>query len=123
MRFCVNVTLMAVRFLLAILALGIGSLTPTLPDQLASASKHKVQCCADMNVANSHSCPISRGANNSTAGSTCCSSQAPCFVCYSHAADDFLARVNAIGFTSFVNDRVTVRAQRPPVPPPRIAFS
>src|ERR1700736_571841 len=102
MRTCAKVAAMAARFLLAVLAFGIGSLTPTLPDQLVPATEHKVRCCADMNSETPHSCPINSGANNSGSGSTCCSAQAPCFVCYSNGADDFIAGVNSVGFSSSI---------------------
>jgi hypothetical protein len=110
------------KLLLAVLVVGIGCLAPVLPDQSSHVTQQKTECCADINVDGSHSCPINRGANNSACGSTC-TTPAVCLLLYFGNANTFIANSQLIGTISVGNAALTARAQRPPVPPPRAAFS
>jgi hypothetical protein len=96
---------------------------PTAPIEITHVFSPKKNCCAHTrtNADPCHGCPISSG--GTTAGSTCCSVQAPCFVSCVNGSDEFVAGMSSAGFAFFTNDRVTSRVQRPPVPPPRIQFS
>jgi hypothetical protein len=110
------------RLLLAVLVLALGGLAPVLPDQSSSVPQQKAHCCADMSMDGSHSCPINRGASNSGCGSTC-NTPAACLLFYFGNANAFIANSHLIGTISLSNANSIARSQRPPVPPPRIAFS
>ena len=96
---------------------------PAAPIELTKIVSAKSICFAHINMDPCQRCPMHQGPASSSTGSTCCSAQAPCFVCYSHTSDNFVVGMNRVGFASFTNDRVSARFQRPSVPPPRVGFS
>ena len=101
------------------------SIAPAAPIEIAKIVSPKKGCCSRVQVNRDpcHGCPMTPASPGSNSASTCCSAQSPCFVGYAHGSDNFLAGLNAIALTSFANERVTTRLQRPPVPPPRSSFS
>jgi hypothetical protein len=109
------------RVLLSItLALGV-PIAPMAPIDVAKALSPHSKCCAHVKIDPCQRCPLS--SNQTSSNSTCCSVQAPCFVGYANSSEDFVAGVSRNDFKTSANDRVSARFQRPPVPPPRIAFS
>jgi hypothetical protein len=112
---------LSARLVLALLTLNLAVLSPVPPSELVRTAHRQDSCCARMDIDGGQRCPINSGGTSSN--STCCSAQAPCFVGYVNASDDFVVRISSIGFSSFANDCVTARSQRPPVPPPRDAVS
>src|SRR5436309_2957404 len=94
---------------------------PAAPLDLNAALTSRISCCIRIQVDPCQSCPINSGPTNS--GSACCSVQAPCFVCFSHGGDDFIAGMRALRFAVGENKKVTQRFQRPPIPPPRTGLS
>ncbi len=65
-------------------------------------------------------CPINPAG---TTSATCCTSPAVCLLLDLGNANAFAAEAKMSGTISVNDDRVTVRGQRPPVPPPRAEFS
>lgn len=115
------IQLMLTRTLLS-LALGLGVLVaPMAPIDLTKALSLHSSCWAHLKIDPCQRCPLS--SNQTSSNSTCCSVQAPCFVGYANSSEDFVAGVSRNDFTTSANDRVSTRFQRPPVPPPRVAFS
>jgi hypothetical protein len=98
---------------------------PATPIELAKAVSSRTSCSAHMQMKTDpcQHCPMTPPAPSSSSGTTCCSVQAPCFVGYSNASDDFVAGMRSTNVAQAVNDRVNVRFQRPPVPPPRHRLS
>jgi hypothetical protein len=96
---------------------------PAAPIELTKAFSPKTSCSAHTKIARCQGCPMTPSSPSSGSGSTCCSAQAPCFVGYANSSEDFVAGVSRNDFTTSANDRVSARFQRPPVPPPRVAFS
>jgi hypothetical protein len=95
---------------------------PAAPIEIAKISSPDAICSTmHMNMDPCQRCPLS--SNQTSSNSTCCSVQAPCFVGYANSSEDFVAGVSRNDFTTSANDRVSARFQRPPVPPPRVAFS
>jgi len=76
-----------------------------------------------MDMGGCHGCPANTGGMNSGFGSTCCGGQAGCCWLYFTDVARFVTGMEMVGKVGISNERVTTRAQRPPVPPPRIAFS
>jgi len=105
------------RLLFALLAINLAALTPVVPGESAPVVQQKHFCCADMNVNGGVRCPINSGST------TCCSGPAACLFLYFGNANLFSAQTQLSGAISMNNDRPIARSQRPPVPPPRIAFS
>jgi len=110
------------RLLLIVLALSVVSLTPVVPGTpLPAVQQNKY--CTDMNMADAcHRCPINPGGTSSNSG-TCCTAPAVCLLLYFGNANAFAAGAEMSGTISVNDDRATARSQRPPVPPPRVAFS
>jgi hypothetical protein len=100
-------------------------IAPMAPIEIAKAISPHHGCCVKPAVKADpcQHCPMAPTSPASSSGSTCCSVQAPCFVGYAHGLDNFLAGIASGHFAMAVNQRVTARSQRPPVPPPRSAFS
>jgi hypothetical protein len=96
---------------------------PAAPIEIAKIASPHASSCPVMhrNMDPCQRCPMTP--TSSSSGSTCCSVQAPCFVAYSDGPNEFIAGMSSTNFKSFMNDRVTARFQRPPVPPPRDALS
>src|ERR1043166_4345129 len=111
------------RLLLAALTLSIGSLTPIVPPQMSLADSHVSDRCASMNTGRCQSCPPVTGATASALGTSCCTIQSTCCALYFARAKPFIAGMHLIGTIGFSDERGTTRADRPPVPPPRCAFS
>jgi hypothetical protein len=111
------------RLLLVVLTISIGCVTPMLPGETASAISHKVTCCAEMNMDGCHSCPVNTGATHPRSASTCCTGQSSCLLLYLTGTTPLVTGMHMIGTVGLINARATARAQRPPVPPPRISFS
>jgi len=109
------------RLLLAVLALSLASLTPVLPGESVSSLPHKT-CCADMNMDAGLRCPINPGGTTSSSAA-CCTAPAVCLLLYFGNANPFSAGAEMSGTISLNDDRITARAQRPPVPPPRSVLS
>jgi hypothetical protein len=118
----IRVMKLPVRLLFAILTLTLASLSPVLPGDSVPSLERKTRCCADMNADASHSCPINRGENNSGCGSTC-TTPAGCLLLYFGNANAFIASSYLIHTISLSNASSIARSRRPPVPPPRAAFS
>jgi len=110
------------QLLFALLAINLAALTPVVPDASATVVKQKHSCCADMNMDASQRCPINPSGTNSTSA-MCCTGPAVCLLLYFSGSNDFIPRMLGADWRNSFNDRVTARSQRPPVPPPRIAFS
>jgi hypothetical protein len=113
---------LAVRLLFALLAINLAALTPVVPDKSAPVVQQKHSCCVDMNVKGGVRCPINSG-STTPSSATCCSGPAACLLLYFGNANTFSAQAQLTGAISLDNDRPTARSQRPPVPPPRVAFS
>ena len=108
------------------LALGIAVvIAPAAPIEIAKIVSPKKSCSSylQVNADPCQGCPMTPSSSNSTSGSSCCSAQAPCFVCYSHFTDGFVAAMDTLRFAQFANERVKTRSRRPPVPPPRTVIS
>lgn len=111
------------RLLLAALTISIGFFTPIFPGKTSPAISHKINCCADMSVDGCQSCPMNTGATNSGSGSTCCAMQSVCLLLYFTSPTSLVTAMQMISTIGVINECATARAQRPPVPPPRILFS
>jgi len=109
------------RLLLAVLAVSLASLTPVLPGEPVPIAQQKT-CCVDVNMDAGVRCPINPGGTSSSSA-TCCTAPAVCLLLYFGNANAFAAGAEMSGTISVNDDRATARSQRPPVPPPRIAFS
>jgi len=109
--------------LLAVLAISVGSLAPILPGQSLSAVEQKTIWCAQTSMNRCHGCPINSGGATSACGYGFCAGPSACLCLYFNHGDDFATNGSVIDMISLNNDRIAARAQRPPVPPPRIAFS
>lgn len=112
-----------VRLLFVLLTVSLGSLTPIVPGQIVPSPQSKTNCCADMNAVAGQRCPLNPTGNSSTSGSTCCVSPSTCVPLCVNSGDGFAGPSETIGPVFVNNDRVSARSQRPPVPPPRSAFS
>jgi hypothetical protein len=110
------------RLLFAFLAINLAALTPVVPGETAPVVQQKHSCCADMNVKGGVRCPISSGSTTPSAA-TCCSGPAACLCLYFGNANTFSAQTQLGVAISLKNVRASARFQRPPVPPPRVAFS
>jgi hypothetical protein len=110
------------RLLFVLLAINLAALTPVVPGESVPVVQQKHSCCADMNVIGGVRCPINSG-STAPSSSTCCSGPAACLFLYFGNANLFSAQTQLSGAISMNNDRPIARSQRPPVPPPRIAFS
>jgi hypothetical protein len=113
---------LAARLLFALLAINLAALTPVVPGESTPVVEQKHVCCADMNVNGGARCPINSG-STTPSSATCCSGPAACLFLYFGNGNTFSAQTQLSGAISLNNDRSTARFQRPPVPPPRIAFS
>jgi hypothetical protein len=111
------------RLLLAALALSIGCLTPIVSPQTTLTNSRTSDRCASVNTGRCHSCPMTTGETSSAFGSSCCATQSGCCALYLTRATTFSAGVQLIGTVGVNDERATTRTQRPPVPPPRGAFS
>jgi hypothetical protein len=111
------------RLFLAVLTLSIGSLTPIAPPQMSLADWHTSDRCTSVNTGRCHSCPTTMDETTSASASPRCATQSSCCALYFTRATRFFADMHLIGTVGVRNERVTTRAQRPPVPPPRGAFS
>ena len=107
------------QLLLAILTVSLASLTPVLPGESAPTVQQKT-CCADMTMDAGVRCPINPAG---TTTGTCCTSPAACLLLYLGNANPLALGAEMSGTISVNDDRVTVRGQRPPVPPPRSVVS
>jgi len=98
---------------------------PMAPIEIAKAVSPQKNHCARpaKKVDPCQHCPMAPSSPASSSGSTCCSVQSPCFVSYTHDSDDFLTGIATANFAASASDRVRVRSQRPPVPPPRTTLS
>jgi hypothetical protein len=110
------------RILFASLAISVASLTPVLPSSSVTIIQQKHSCCADMSMDASQRCPINPSGTNSTS-SMCCTGPAVCLLLYFSGSNDFIPGVLGADWRDLFNPRVTARSHRPPVPPPRVAFS
>jgi hypothetical protein len=108
------------RLLLALLMVGIGLFTVMPPGKVALVVP-QASCCRDMDMQGCHSC-LSHTGTSSALGSTCCANQSVCCSLYFTKATSFLTAMQLIGGVGISNEHATVRAQRPPVPPPRSVF-
>jgi hypothetical protein len=109
------------RITLALILIVAVLIAPAAPIDLSRFVSAKAGCSARMDTDPCQRCPVRSNQTNSN--SACCSVQAPCFVGYANAYDDFIAATRSGEIARVLNDRITSRSQRPPVPPPRIAFS
>jgi hypothetical protein len=114
---------MAGRLLLCMVAISIGLVTPMQPDEPSTTVVHKTNCCTTMNMSDCRSCPINTSGTNSGSGSTCCTGQTGCLPLYVSDIARFVAGIRMIGKVGINDERGSARTLRPPVPPPRIAFS
>lgn len=111
------------RFFLVVLSLSIGTLTPIVAPPISVAGSNVSDRCVKMDAGRCHSCPTNMTEATSTFGSSCCVTQSACCALYFTRVTPFCSRMQLIG-TVGVNDvRGMTRTQRPPVPPPRGAFS
>jgi len=110
------------RLLFALLAINLAALTPVVPGEAAPVVEQKHSCCADMNVNSGARCPIN-SSSTTPSSAMCCSGPAACLFLYFGNANSFSAQTQLSGPISLSNDSPIARSQRPPVPPPRIAFS
>jgi hypothetical protein len=111
------------RLLLAALTLGVGALSPIVPPQIYLADSPTSDRCASLNTGRCHSCPMTTGQTTSAFASSCCATQTGCCALYLTRGTTFSVGVHLIGTVGVNDERVTTRTQRPPVPPPRGAFS
>jgi len=98
---------------------------PAAPIEIQKITSPHTSCCSRpaLNADPCQRCPMTPSSSGSSSASTCCSVQAPCFVCHANSSEDFVAAIRSFDATRATDDPVTARFQRPPVPPPRIAFS
>jgi hypothetical protein len=75
-----------------------------------------------MDMQDCHGC-LSHTGTSSALGSTCCANQSVCCSLYFTKATSFLTAMQLIGGVGISDERATVRAQRPAVPPPRGVFA
>ena len=108
---------------LAVLTLGIVALTPIVPPQMSLEDSHTSDCCATMNTGRCHSCPMPIGETSSTLGGSCCATQSACCTLYFARPAVFSTSMLLLGTVRVSDERVTTRAERPPVPPPRALFA
>jgi hypothetical protein len=96
-------------------------LAPAAPIEVSKILASQASCCARTTDNPCQHCPFR--SNQTSSASTCCSAQAPCFVVYSNTSDNFVAGVSRKHLANAANDAVIARAERPPVPPPRVSFA
>jgi hypothetical protein len=110
------------RFLLAVLTLSIGFLTPVASPQTIFTNSETSNCCAIMNTGVCHSCPAAAAESTSAPGAPCCATQSGCFALYFTRTKTFSASVHLLGVIRVSDEPAITRTQRPPVPPPRGVF-
>jgi hypothetical protein len=110
------------RLMFAFLVINLAALTPVVPGEPAPVAQQKHSCCADMNVSGGVRCPINSG-STAPSSAMCCTGPSACLFLYFGNTNLFAAQTHVISAISLNNIRATARSQRPPVPPPRIAFS
>jgi hypothetical protein len=113
--------MVSARLLFAFLAINLAALTPIVPDHGAPIVEQKHSCCADTNVKGGVHCPINSGSTTSSMA-TCCTGPAVCLCLYFGNINPFCAKTQLSGAISLSSVFVPTRTERPPVPPPRIAF-
>jgi hypothetical protein len=96
-------------------------LSPVLPSTTATAISPKKNCSAQMEFVSHGACRGCVTESSMSSGNTCCSAQ--CCALYFSRTGEFVSATTLIGRIGVTNQRVSRRAQRPPVPPPRTAFS
>ena len=111
------------RFFLAVLTLSIGTLTPIAAPPITLASSNVSDCCVKIDAAGCHSCPTNMTETASSFGSSCCATQSLCYALYFMRGAPFCSLMQLIGTVGINDVRGMTRTQRPPVPPPRRAFS
>jgi len=111
------------RFFLAVLTLSIGVLTPIAAPPVSLADSNVSDCCVKVDAGRCHGCPTNMTETTSTFGPSCCTTQSTCCLLYFTRVTPFFARMQLIGTVGVNDERVTTRTRRPPVPPPRGAFS
>jgi len=110
------------RLLLALFVVGIGLFT-VMPPGKVSLVVPQTSCCRGMDMQGCHGCPSHTTGTSSALASTCCANQSVCCSLYFSKATSFLTAMQLIGGVGISNEHATVRAQRPPVPPPRGVFA
>jgi hypothetical protein len=111
------------RLLLAALALSIGCLTQAVPPQTTLTNSQTSDRCASVNTGRCHSCPMTMGETTSASASACCATQSACCALYLTRGTPFITGMHLIGTVGIRDERVMMRAERPPVPPPRALLS
>ena len=111
------------RLLLVALTLSVGALLPIVPAEVSLPKSQTPSCCPAEEVARCNSCPTTMGQTPSSFASSCCSTQSTCCALYFVRATPFSVSMRVLGTIGFSDERVTARAERPPVPPPRGQFS
>ena len=108
------------RLFICALTLVVATLAPTVPDQISTAKRHHLDCCAWVNMNGCSGSPTNAGGANSSSASTCCNAQSGCVTLYFASATPPFVRETGTGMAIGAADqRVTSRFQRPEVPPPR----
>jgi hypothetical protein len=110
------------RLLPALLVVGIGLFT-VMPPGKVSPVVPQTSCYRNMDMQGCEGCLSHTTGTSSGLGSTCCGTQSGCCSLYFTRATLFLTRMQLIGAVGIRDEHATVRAQRPPVPPPRGVFA
>jgi hypothetical protein len=111
------------RLLLAALTLGVGALSPVVPVEASLPKSQTSGCCASQEMGRCNSCPMTMGDAPSGLASSCCSIQPTCCTLYFARATPFSTSMRVLGTIGVSDQCATARAERPPVPPPRVEFS
>ena len=110
------------RLLLALLVVGIGLFT-VMPPGKVSLVVPQTSCYRNMDMQRCHGCLSHTTGTSSGLGSTCCAAQSGCCSLYFTRVTPFLTEMQLIGGVGISDEHATLRAQRPPVPPPRSVIS
>jgi len=111
------------QLLLVALTLSVGALSPIVPAEVSFPKSQTSGCCPAEEVATCNSCPTAMGQTPSSFASSCCLVHWTCCALYFARATPFFTNMRVLGTIGASDERATMRAERPPVPPPRSDFS
>src|SRR5262249_22644186 len=111
-------------FFLVFLAISVGRATQMLRVKPSPAVPGQEKFCPYEIAANEcNRCPLSSSASGCVAQSNCSSCQVCCLAIYFANGASLVAPVSLTGRNRETEQRASARSERPPVPPPRVAFS
>ncbi len=112
------------RLFLAVLTLSIGTLTPIVPPPISLADSNVSDCCVKMDAGRCHSCPTNDDRDDFNFWVVMLRDPVGMLRTVFYESDAILfTSMQLIGTVGVNDERATTRTQRPPVPPPRGAFS